>query len=78
MGHSPSKGEMRYAYKSLVTKPEWKRPFGRSRNRLHDTIMMDLGEIAYEGVDWNHLDWDRKWWQALIHTVMNQWDFLTI
>jgi hypothetical protein len=34
-------------------------------------IDIDLKEIGWDGMDWNHLaqDWDR-WW-ALVNTVMN-------
>jgi hypothetical protein len=75
VGHVACKEEMRYAYKSLVTKPEGKKPLGRTRNRLHDTIKMDPGQRGYEGVDWNHLAWDREQWQALMNIVMNQRGF---
>jgi hypothetical protein len=32
---------------------------------------MDLGEIAWEGVEWIHLAQDRDQWQAVVNTVMN-------
>jgi hypothetical protein len=32
---------------------------------------MDIKEIRYEGVDWNHAVQDRKQWWALVNTVMN-------
>jgi hypothetical protein len=36
----------------LVGKPEGKRPIGRPRRRKVDNIMMDLGEIEWDSVDW--------------------------
>jgi hypothetical protein len=62
---------MRSAYKSLVGKPEGKRPFGRPRRRWEDNIGMDLWEIGWEGVDWIHLAQDRDQWWAIVSTVMN-------
>jgi hypothetical protein len=42
---------MRNPHKSLVGKPERKRPHGRTRHRWEDNIKMDLKEIGYEDVD---------------------------
>jgi hypothetical protein len=42
-------GEERKMYKVLVGKPEGKRPLGRPRHRWEDGIIMDLGEIGWEG-----------------------------
>jgi hypothetical protein len=42
-------GEMRYAYKILARKVEYKRPLGRPRFRWED-IKMDLKEVGREGV----------------------------
>jgi hypothetical protein len=53
------KGSMINAYKSLVGKPEGKRPLGRPVRRLEDNIRMDLREIRWESVDWIHLAQDR-------------------
>jgi hypothetical protein len=39
-------GEKRNAYRSLVGKPEGKRPLGRPRRRWVDNNMMDLLEIG--------------------------------
>jgi hypothetical protein len=52
-------GEIRNAYKILVTKPERKRIFGRLRLRWEDNIRIDLREIRWEGVEWLHLPQDR-------------------
>jgi hypothetical protein len=32
---------------------------------------MDLGEIVWDGMDWNDLAEDRDQWRALVNTVMN-------
>jgi hypothetical protein len=34
---------------------------------------MDLGEIAWGGVDWIGLAQDRNKWRALVNTVINLW-----
>jgi hypothetical protein len=52
-------GEERKVYRVLVGKPEGKRPHGRLKHRWEDGIMIDLGEIGYEGVEWIQLAQDR-------------------
>jgi hypothetical protein len=44
-------GESRGVYRSLVGKPEVKRPFGRPRRRWDENIKMDLQEVECEGLD---------------------------
>jgi hypothetical protein len=44
-------GEMRNAYKSLIGKPEGKRPFRRPKRRLEDNIGIDLRELLWDVVD---------------------------
>jgi hypothetical protein len=44
-------GEKRSTYRSLVGKPEEKRPLGRPRRRWVDNIRMDLGEVGWGDVD---------------------------
>jgi len=39
-------GESGGVYRSLVAKPEGKRPLGRSRSRWEDNSKMDLQEIG--------------------------------
>jgi hypothetical protein len=56
-----------------VRKPEGKRPLGRPRLRWVDNIRVDLGEIGWDGVDWNDMAQDRYQWKALLNTVMNLW-----
>jgi hypothetical protein len=48
-------GEMRYAYKSLVGRPEGKKPLGKPRHRWEENIKIHLWEIGFRGVDWIHL-----------------------
>jgi hypothetical protein len=52
-------GEMMKAYNILVGKPDRKRPLGRPRSRWEDNIIMDLGEIVWEVVDWIHMARDK-------------------
>jgi hypothetical protein len=64
-------GERRNAYRTLVRKPEGRRPLGRPRRRWVDNIKMDLREIGWDGVDWIDLTRDRGQWRALVNTVMS-------
>jgi hypothetical protein len=64
-------GEKRNAYRSLVGKPEGKRPLGRLRLRWVDNIKMDFGETGWRGVDWIGLAQDRDKWRALVNAAMN-------
>jgi hypothetical protein len=52
-------GETRNAYRILLGKPEGKRPLGRTRRRLVDSIKLDFGEIIWDDVDWIDLAQDR-------------------
>jgi hypothetical protein len=45
-------GEKRTAYRSLVRKPEGKRPLGRQRRRWVNIIELDLAEIDWAGLVW--------------------------
>jgi hypothetical protein len=60
-----------YAYRTLVGKPEGKRPLGRPRHGWVDIIKMYLREIRCYGMDWIDLAQDRDQWRALVNTVMN-------
>jgi len=53
----------------LVEKPEGKKPLGRLRYRLEDTIKMDLKEVVWEGMDWIDLAQNRDRWQARLNAV---------
>jgi hypothetical protein len=63
-------GETRNAYRTLVGKPEGKRPLGKTKARLVDNIKMDLGETGWDGMVWIDLAQDRDRWKALVNTVM--------
>jgi hypothetical protein len=56
------KGELRNLNKILFWKTESKRPFERPKRRGKFHIRMDLREMAWEDVDWNHLALDRDQW----------------
>jgi hypothetical protein len=64
-------GDKRNACRTLVGKPEGRRPLGRLRRRWGDNIKMDLREIGWDGVDWVDLAQDRDQWRPLVNTVMN-------
>jgi hypothetical protein len=42
-------GERRGAYRSLVEKPEGRRPLGKPRRRWEDNIKIDLREVEWGG-----------------------------
>jgi hypothetical protein len=63
-------GEKGNAHRTLVGKPEGKRPLGRPRRRWVGNIKMDLRERGWDGMDWIDLA-DRDHWRALVNTVMN-------
>jgi hypothetical protein len=64
-------GEKRNAYRTLVGKPEGKRPLGRPRRRWEDNIKMDLRSTGWGGMDWIDLAQGRDQWRALVNTVIN-------
>jgi hypothetical protein len=64
-------GEERNAYRTLVGKPEGKRPLGRPRCRWVGNIKMVLIEIGCYGMDWIDLCWGRDQWRALVKTIIN-------
>jgi hypothetical protein len=64
-------GEERKVYKTLVGKPEGKRPLGRPRRRWEDGIRIDVREIGLVDVDWIRLAQDRDRWRAVVSAVMN-------
>jgi hypothetical protein len=63
-------GEVKGAYNILVGRPEGRRPLGKPRHRWEDNIKIDLREIGFGDVDWNHLAQDRDRCRALVNTVM--------
>jgi hypothetical protein len=64
-------GERRGAYRTLVGKPEGRRPLGRPRRRWEDNIKIDLREVGWGGIDWINLAQDRDRWRAVVYTVMH-------
>ena len=70
-GHVARMGEERGVYRTLLEKPEGKRPMGRPRRRWVDNIRMDLQEVECGYVDWFGLAEDRDRWRTLVSAVMN-------
>jgi hypothetical protein len=68
-GNVTGMGEKRNAYRTLVRKPEGKRPVGRPRRRWLDNIEMDLREIGWGDMDWIYLAQDGDQWRALVNTI---------
>jgi hypothetical protein len=62
-GHVARIGDKMNAYRSLVGKPEARRPLGRPRRRWLDHIRMDLVEVGWGDVDWIGL--------ALVNSALN-------
>jgi hypothetical protein len=58
-GHVARMGDKRNAYRTLVGKPEGKRPLGRHKRRWEDNNKMDLREIEWGGMDLIDLAQDR-------------------
>jgi hypothetical protein len=56
-----------------VGKPEEKSPLERPRRKLVDNIKIDLGEIAWDGVDWINLIEKRDQRTSLAKTVTKLW-----
>jgi hypothetical protein len=53
--HVARMGEKRNAYRTLVGKPEGKRPLGRPRRMWVDNIKIHLREMVWNGMDWINL-----------------------
>jgi hypothetical protein len=70
-GHVARMGEKRNADRTLVGKPEGKRPLGRPRRRWVDNVKMDLKEVGWDGVYWIDMARNRDQWRALVNTVLN-------
>jgi hypothetical protein len=63
-------GEERNAYRTLVRKPDGKRPLGRQRRMWVSNIKMDLREIGWDGMDRIDLAQNREQWRALVITLI--------
>ena len=70
-GHVARMGKERGVYRVLVGKPKGRRPLGRPRRRLVDTIRMELQEVGCIYMDWIGLAQDRDRWRTLVSAVMN-------
>jgi hypothetical protein len=57
--------------RSLVGKPEGRRPLGRHRSRWEDNIKMYFRDVEWGGMDWIDLAQDMDQWSVLVSTVMN-------
>jgi hypothetical protein len=66
-------GESKGVYRTLLGKPEGKRPLERPRHRWEDNIKMDLEEVGCGSMDLIDLAQDRHRWWALVNAVMNPW-----
>jgi hypothetical protein len=64
-------GEGRSVYRTLVGRPEGKRPLGRTRRMWEDNIKMDLRQLGKDGASWIRLVQGRVQWQAFVNTVIN-------
>jgi hypothetical protein len=64
-------GEMRKGDKTLVGKPEGKRPPGRPRHRWEGNIKIGVMEIGLKSMNWVNLAQNRDWWRGFVNTVMN-------
>jgi hypothetical protein len=63
--------EKRNAYRTLVGKPERRRPLGRPRRSWVDNINMDIRETEWGGMDWIDLAQERNQWRGFVKMVMN-------
>ena len=70
-GHVARMGEERETYRTLVEKPEGRRPLGRPRRRWVDNIRMNLQDVGCGYMDWTGLVQDRDGWRTLVSAVMN-------
>jgi hypothetical protein len=59
------------AYRTLVGKPEGKRPLGRSRRRWEDNIKMDIQEVGWCGMEWIDLAQNRDKWRAVLKEFLD-------
>jgi len=64
-------GETRGLYRTLVRKPDGKRPLGRPSCRWEGNIEIDLQGVGCRGMDWIDPAQDRERRRALVNAVMN-------
>jgi hypothetical protein len=63
--------EKRIVYRTLMGKPEGKRPLGKPRRRWVDNIKMDLRETTWSGTGRIDVTQDMDRLRALMNKVMN-------
>jgi hypothetical protein len=63
-------GNRRGSYRVMVGRPKGKRPLGRHRSRLEDTIKMNLLEVGFGVMDWNDLVQNKDSWRDLFNVVV--------
>jgi hypothetical protein len=55
-------GEERNACRTLLGKPEGKRPQGRPRRRWVDNIKINVREMGWDGMGWDGMVWTGSIW----------------
>jgi len=63
-------GDRRVAYRTLLGRPDGKKPLGRPKLRW-DNIKIGLQEVGLRSMDWIDLAQDMDSWRALLDAVMN-------
>jgi hypothetical protein len=71
VGHVACMSEGRCAYRTLVGRPEGRRPLGRPRHRWEDNIKIYLQEVGWGCMEWIDMAQDRDRWRVLVNAVMN-------
>ena len=64
-------GEMRGVYRTLLGKPEGRKPLGRPRPRWEDNIKKYLMRSWMGGMYWIDVAQDMDRWRDLVNTVMD-------
>jgi hypothetical protein len=64
-------GHEAFMERTLVGKPEGKRPLGSPKRRWEHNTKMSLKVIRWGGMDWSRLLQERNQWRALMNKVMN-------
>jgi len=63
-------GDTRVAYRSLVGRPDGKKPLGRL-GVDGDNIKIKFQEVGLRSMEWIELAQDRDRWRAVVDAVMN-------
>jgi hypothetical protein len=70
-GYVASMRGKRGAHMVSVSRPEQRRPFGRSWRRWEDNIKMELQEVGWGCMEWIDLAQDREKWLALLNALIS-------